>query len=57
MENIPVLYLDLTTCRQGLGDRQPSIEWVDPDQVSYLFCFNLELKKKLNILLFCHFED
>ena len=33
MENIPVLYLDLTTCKQGLGDRQPSIEWAEPDQV------------------------
>jgi hypothetical protein len=32
MENIP-LYLDLTTCRQGLGDRQTSIEWAEPDQV------------------------
>ena len=39
MENLPALYLDLTTCRQGLGDRQPSIEWdpnVDPVQVKSL---------------------
>ena len=36
MENLPALYLDLTTCRQGMGERTGSIEWnpnVDPSQV------------------------
>ena len=36
MENLPALYLDLTTCRQGMGERQSSLEWnpnVDPSQV------------------------
>jgi len=32
-DNIPALNLDFTTCRQGLGERQPSLEWVDQDQV------------------------
>ena len=38
MENLPALYLDLTTCRQGMGERQNSLEWnpnVDPSQVSF----------------------
>jgi hypothetical protein len=39
MENIP-LYLDLTTCRQGIGERQTSLEWNDPDQVG-LHAFSL----------------
>ena len=37
MESLPALYLDLTTCRQGLGERAGSIEWdpnVDPTQVT-----------------------
>ena len=37
MENLPALYLDLTTCRQGMGERQNSLEWnpnIDPSQVS-----------------------
>jgi hypothetical protein len=37
MENLPALYLDLTACRQGLGERQPSIEWdihADSSQVT-----------------------
>ena len=38
MESLPALYLDLTTCRQGLGERAGSIEWdptiqIDPSQV------------------------
>ena len=39
MESLPALYLDLTTCRQGLGERAGSIEWdpnVDPTQVNHL---------------------
>lgn len=35
MENLPALYLDLTTCRQGLGDRTESIVW-DPDCLQVL---------------------
>ena len=40
MENLPALYLDLTTCRQRSMDRQPSIEWdpnADPTQVLRLY--------------------
>jgi len=36
MENLPALYLDLTTCRQGMGERQNSLEWnpnIDPSQI------------------------
>ena len=31
MENLPALYLDLTACRQGLRERQPSLEWEDDE--------------------------
>ena len=31
MENLPALYLDLTACRQGLRDRQPSLEWEEDE--------------------------
>ena len=37
MENLPALYLDLTACRQGLRDRQPSLEWEEDEfQVNIL---------------------
>ena len=35
METIPALYLDLTACRQGLGQRQVSLEW-ERDEVDFL---------------------
>ena len=42
MENLPALYLDLTACRQGLRDRQPSLEWEEDE-----FQVNI-LKRKLS---------
>ena len=57
MENLPALYMDLTTCRQGLGDRQPSIIWdpnIDPAQV-WIFKKNI-LTGDLHITGYLNFE-
>lgn len=33
LESLPGLYLDLSTCKQGLGDRQISVQW-DPAELT-----------------------
>lgn len=50
MENLPVLYLDLTACRQGLGERRSSIEWdpnADPSQLLELEHFHRHRMQQL----------
>ncbi|XP_040573229.1 uncharacterized protein [Lepeophtheirus salmonis] len=40
MDNLPALYLDLSACRQGLGDRRDSIA-VDTDDLNMIQCLEL----------------
>ena len=44
MENLPALYLEMSSCRQGMGDRHNSIEWEEGElQVKTMTISNLIL--------------
>ena len=58
MENLPALYLDLTACRQGLRDRQPSLEWEEDEFQVNILKHNLNsnsIRKKITYksLFYC----
>lgn len=43
MENLPALYIDLTACSQGMGQRQSSLQW-EPNSLQVIAYFFLTLR-------------
>ena len=47
MENLPALYLEMSSCRQGMGDRQHSLEWEEGElEVKTMTVSNIILNSK-----------